>query len=317
MSLETPIVFLIFQRAESTARVFERIAKVRPKTLLVVADGPRRERKGEAERVAATRRLIDHVDWPCTVLKNYSDANLGCKHRVATGLTWAFEQVEEAIVLEDDCVPDPSFFTYCEALLERFRQDERVMVVSGSNFQNGNSRSEYSYYFSKYAHCWGWATWRRAWRHFDLAMSQWEAFKAQGGPARAADSDLEANYWSDIFERESKGQIDSWAYAWMFNCWSQQGLTAIPSVNLVSNIGFDSYATHTRDPKHVLSCQPTGALPELRHPPEVARHKIADIYTLANAFGVRPIGAEMAWGKRLERGIRRLRDHFFRLAPAS
>ena len=132
--MRTPVVFIIFSRPDLTARVFAEIARARPEKLLVIADGPRPDREGEDAKCAATRAIIERVDWPCEILKNYSNVNLGCGHRPATGLRWVFEQVEEAIILEDDCVPHPTFFRFCEELLEHYRDDERVMHISGDNF---------------------------------------------------------------------------------------------------------------------------------------------------------------------------------------
>jgi hypothetical protein len=152
--LKTPVAFLVFNRPESTIKVFEEIRRARPPRLLVAADGTRADRPGEAEKCAAVRAIIDTVDWPCEVLKNYSDVNLGCKVRVSSGLDWVFEQVEEAIILEDDCLPHPTFFRFCEELLERYRYDERVGIISGDNFLFGVRRTQDSYYFSRYAHIW-------------------------------------------------------------------------------------------------------------------------------------------------------------------
>ena len=142
--MKTPVAFLIFNRPETTARVLEEIARARPPKLLVVADGPRADRPGEADLCRAARAVLSRVDWPCEVLTNFSETNLGCRRRVSSGLDWVFEEVEEAIVLEDDCLPHPSFFPFCEELLERYRADERVMAVSGDNFQQGRRRTPYS-----------------------------------------------------------------------------------------------------------------------------------------------------------------------------
>lgn len=172
MSVSTPVAFFIFNRPVLTEIVFEAIAKAKPKKLLVVADGPRfaeEEEKCQKARAA----VIDKINWECEVLTNFSDRNQGCKYRVSSGLDWVFSEVEEAIILEDDCLPAPSFFRFCETLLARYRDDERVMTISGDNFQLGNSRTEYSYYFSKYTHIWGWASWRRAWQHYDVDMKSW------------------------------------------------------------------------------------------------------------------------------------------------
>ncbi len=173
-------VFLIFNRPAETFRVFDAIREARPEKLLIVADGPRPTRPGEAALCNETREVLDRVDWSCQVLSNFAETNMGCGRRVASGLDWAFEQVEEAIILEDDCLPDSSFFPYCGELLERYRADERIMMISGNNFQNGASRTADSYYFSQLPHCWGWATWRRAWRHYDFVMQDWRGGRNRG-----------------------------------------------------------------------------------------------------------------------------------------
>ena len=171
--LTTPVAFLIFNRPDTTARVFEAIRQAKPPKLLVVADGPRPDRPDDVEKCKAARAIIDRVDWACEVLTNYSDLNLGCGKRPATGITWVFEQVEEAIIFEDDCLPHPSFFRFCEELLNYYRHDERIMVISGNNFQFGRNRTDDSYYFSRYNHIWGWASWRRAWEYFDYDLKLW------------------------------------------------------------------------------------------------------------------------------------------------
>lgn len=156
--LTTPVAFIIFNRPDTTEKVFAEIAKAKPPKLLVIGDGPRVSRQGEAEKVAAARSIIQCVDWDCEVQTNFSDVNLGCKRRVSSGIDWVFEQVEEAIILEDDCLPDPTFFRFCEELLARYRHDQRIGMISGDNFQFGSRRNDDSYYFSKYVHIWGWAT---------------------------------------------------------------------------------------------------------------------------------------------------------------
>ena len=169
--MSPPVLLIIFNRPEHTRRALAAIRRVRPRSLLVVADGPRSA--AEATLCARTRDVISEVDWDCTVLRSYSEKNLGCGIRVHTGIDWAFSQFEDLIVLEDDCIPDPSFFSFCEQLLEYYRDDERVMHISGNNFQPDQPSTSYGYYFSKYTHAWGWATWRRAWKHFDWALEHW------------------------------------------------------------------------------------------------------------------------------------------------
>lgn len=244
--LITPVAFLIFNRPETTLRVFEQIRRARPHKLFVVADGPRSDKPGEVEKCKAVRAIIETVDWPCNVLKNYSDVNLGCKVRVSSGLNWVFEQVEEAIILEDDCLPHPTFFQFCQELLEMYRNDKRIGMISGDNFQFGLRRNDDSYYFSKYNHIWGWATWRDRWQDsYDVNISHWPKIRDEGWIVDLVGNKTEANYWKGIFEDVYKGKIDTWDYQWTFACWLQRRLTILPNVNLISNIGFNDDATHT------------------------------------------------------------------------
>src|SRR4029453_18315014 len=155
--LRTPVAFFIFNRPEATARVFGEIAKVKPARLFVIADGPRQSRLGEAEKCAAARAIIERVDWDCEILKNYSDVNVGCGIRIATGISWVFEQVEAAIILEDDCLPHQTFFRFCEELLEKYRDDEGVMHIAGNNLLFGRRQMPFSYCFSYFTPSWGWA----------------------------------------------------------------------------------------------------------------------------------------------------------------
>jgi hypothetical protein len=282
MLLKTPITFFIFNRPTLTEQVFSRIAQVRPHTLLVIADGPRSSE--DVKLCSEARRILDRIDWDCQVLTEFSDHNLGCKRRVSSGLDWAFSQVEETIILEDDCVPSLSFFSFCQKLLEHYRDDERVFLISGDNFQFGQKRTNNSYYFSRYAHCWGWATWKRAWKHFDATMSSWPEFRAAGHISSVCEDPVEQNYWSNIFEQCYQHKINSWAYIWVYTCWSQSGLTILPEVNLVSNIGFGGNATHTGDPASPLSRLPTGEIREIRHPKHVIRHAAADAFTFKSVF---------------------------------
>jgi hypothetical protein len=271
-----PIVFLIFNRPEQTARTFAAIRAARPAKLLIVADGRRPDRVGERELCARTRAIIDGVDWPCAVLRNFADANMGCGKRVSSGLDWAFGQVEEAIILEDDCLPDPSFFPYCGELLERYRADERIMMISGNNFQNGASRTPDSYYFSQLPHCWGWATWRRAWRHYDFAIQEWQQRRNVGLLKKFAGNSVLERYWQQCFDDVAVGKIDAWDYQWMYCLWMQKGLSIAPNVNMVTNIGFGAAATHTMtvDDRHVVPSRAMGF--PMRHPTEIMPCEKAD-----------------------------------------
>lgn len=284
MSLSTPVAFLIFNRPEITKVVFKAIAQVKPKKLFVIADGPRFSE--EVEKCEKARAIINQVDWDCDVLTNFSEKNLGCGRREASGFDWVFSHVEEAIFLEDDTLPTPSFFDFCQSLLEKYRYDERVMHISGNNLQRNQTRTIYSYYFSKYTHAWGWASWRRAWKHYDYKMKTWPEFKQSGMIEFICEDQYEQKYWRNIFDQmyEDPQVIDTWDYQWLYTCWSQNGLTVIPTSNLVSNIGCghpDSTHTPVKEPWSDLS---TTDIWEVKHPPFIVRHSKADLYTFDYIF---------------------------------
>lgn len=281
--LHTPVVLFIFKRPDTTQEVFETIRAARPSKLLIVADGPRRDREGEAEKCLKTRAVVEQIDWDCEVLRHYADVNLGCGKRVSTGLDWVFEQCDEAIILEDDCVPDPSFFRFCEELLCRYREDERIFSISGQNVQP--QPLDESYYFSRYPHCWGWATWRRAWKHYDFDMQLWSQVKEEGLLDDILLETKLVNYWSNIFQAMYDKQIDTWDYQWIFACWLQSGLNIHAGVNLVSNIGFGVEATHTVQASSEFSRLPRQSINfPLKHPSFVVRNARADFHTQTTLY---------------------------------
>lgn len=282
--LETPIALIVFNRPDTTRRVFEAIRLARPQRLFVIADAPRPDRDEEAERCAEALRVATAVDWDCQLEVDIATRNLGCRQRVSTGLDRVFATVERAIVLEDDCVPSPSFFRFCEELLERYADDLRVMAVSGDNYQFGADSGPDSYYFSRFNHVWGWATWRRAWALNDAQMRAWPSARAQQFLARTIERRSVAWYFARHFERVWRGDLDSWAFAWTFACWWHGGLTALPGKNLVRNIGFGAGATHTlaRHPAETLEAAELEF--PLRHPVGVVRNAEADRRTEDQVF---------------------------------
>jgi len=282
-----PVLFVIFNRPDTTALVMEAIRAVRPERLYVAADGPR-ERNGDAARCEEARRIATEVDWPCELNTLFRNRNLGCGRAVSGALDWFFEHEEEGIILEDDCLPSHSFFRYCAELLERYRHDKRIMCISGNNFQTKNV-TPYSYYFSRYSHCWGWATWRRAWALYDFDIARRIDFRQLGHLEAWSDGDPSfGRYWVDISEQMVRGEIDTWDYQWLFSCWTQHGLTCLPVRNLVTNIGVGPDATHTTDVNGRAACLPLKELDfPLGHPPLVVRHVEADRFTHLHHFGVR------------------------------
>lgn len=285
--LATPVAFIIFNRPDTTEMVFAEISRARPPKLLVVGDGPRSNRPGEVEKVAHARAIIDRVDWDCEVLTNFSEVNLGCKRRVSTGIDWIFEQVEEAIILEDDCLPDPGFFRFCQELLERYRNDQRIGMISGDNFQFGNRRNDDSYYFSKYVHIWGWATWRDRWAgSYDVTMAKWPRIRDEGWLPDMVGNAREATYWQRIFERVYRGEIDTWDYQWVFANWVEGRMTILPAVNMISNVGFDRNATHTKGDSELANLSRYPISFPMKHPPGVFRNTQADIFSEKKCFRV-------------------------------
>lgn len=273
--MNTPVAFLIFNRPDTTDRVFEEIRRARPRRLLVVADGARNA--GEESRCAASRAVVERVDWDCEVLTNFSDVNMGCKRRVASGLDWVFEQCEEAIILEDDCVPHPTFFPFCTELLERYRDDERIGMICGNNFQRGRKRSPYSYYFSRHVTVWGWASWRRAWRHYDVEMKLWPTLRETSWLDDMLVNPVAVRYWRETFDRTHAGLVDTWDYQLFFSWWTQNALAATPNANLISNIGFRPDAVHTRDRLNTMAELPVEAIDlPLSHPPHMSLDRDAD-----------------------------------------
>ncbi|MEM6107864.1 methyltransferase type 11 [Mycobacterium sp. 050272] len=247
MTPTPPVIFIIFNRTDTTRQVFEVIRAAQPSKLLVIADGPREDVPGEAEKCAAARAIVDEVDWECEVYRNFSETNMTIRLRISSGLAWAFDLVDKAVVLEHDCLPSLSFFRYCGELLEHYENDERVMMISGQNHLFGQAETANSYYFSRYAHVmWGWATWRRAWKKYDLNMTRWPDIRDRKLFDQYFNKRRERYYWESIFEMMYEGgRIDTWDYQWFYSMWENSGLCVTPVRNLVLNIGIDAEATHT------------------------------------------------------------------------
>jgi hypothetical protein len=245
-AFETAVALFIFNRPDTTGRVFDAISKVRPTKLLLIADGPREHTKGEADACSQARDIVSRVNWPCEVFRNFSESNLGCQERMISGLDWVFSLVEEAIILEDDCLPDLSFFPFCEELLERYRGDNRVASICGSKLAETPLNSGDSYYFSRLGGIWGWATWRSEWRQYDRDLKDWPKIREEKMLSEIFDQPKAAAYWTSIFDamHEHRGP-NTWDYQWVYTRLKNNALTILPCVNLIANIGFGPGATHT------------------------------------------------------------------------
>ncbi|SMP79518.1 Glycosyltransferase involved in cell wall bisynthesis [Desulfonatronum zhilinae] len=258
-----PVFFLIYNRPDCTRHVFEQIRQAKPEKLLIVADGPRIGKDDDHALCASTRKIVENVDWDCDVSRNYSDTNLGCKIRVSSGISWAFTQVDEAIILEDDCLPAPSFFPFCTTLLDYYRNDERVFQINGTCYLN-QLRLKESYFFSKYNHIWGWATWKRAWDCYQLENPGFE----QDFSLLQFHTDQERAYWFKAFKNYFAGNVDTWDYPWTFSVWKNSGLCVYPAKNLIKNIGFGQDATHTKNANAFIP-QKLENISKLIHPQKV------------------------------------------------
>jgi len=285
MSLSTPIAFIIFNRPDLTQIVFDAIRQAQPKQLFVIADGARFPE--EAEKCQRAKDIIKQVDWDCQVLTNYADHNLGCRQRVSSGISWVFEQVEEAIILEDDCLPDLTFFQFCEDMLVRYRDDTRVMSIAGTNIQ-GNFSLDFSYFFSRFALMWGWATWRRAWNLYDPSMLDWPSLrKTRWLYSIGVGKEIFRWRWNRNFDIVYSGELDTWDYQWIYTCWREHGLTIIPLINLVKNIGYGNDATHTTGDHPILAKLIEKQMNwPLKHPNQVEIIYEADEFISKNWFGV-------------------------------
>ncbi|MGE0636666.1 MAG: nucleotide-diphospho-sugar transferase [Bacteroidia bacterium] len=273
--MKTPVLFLIFNRPELTFRVFEEIRKAQPEQLFIAADGPREDREGESEKCEQARNIASKVDWSCEVKTLFRDKNLGCKMAVSSAINWFFEQVEEGIILEDDCLPNQSFFFFCKTMLEKYRSEEKVMHIGGANFQDKIKRGSASYYFSIHPNQWGWATWRRAWQHYDINMTDYFDFKKR---QKIFSNQRIALFNFEKLEKTLSGEINTWDYQWFYSIWVKKGICIIPNSNLIMNIGFGEQATHTFETKSFLSEVSTSELRDIIHPSKIIINTKADEY---------------------------------------
>ena len=284
----TPILFLIFNREDTTRQVFEAIRKQKPKYLYVAADGPRKYKAGEEEKCRKTRDVIKGIDWDCELKTLFRAENLGCKKAVSSAITWFFENEEKGIILEDDCLPDPSFFPYCEELLEKYKNDERIGHISGNCFFPDYITPNQSYDFSSMSHIWGWASWKRVWANYDVDLSFWGKNKNNKAVTNNLFNSWREKIYFSSFLTDTlteKGKINTWDVQYLYSLRLQNQLSIYPSVNLVTNIGLNSEgATHTKknSDKHYRASSAISF--PLEHPSYIFRDKNLDQVTMKKSF---------------------------------
>lgn len=293
-----PVVLIAFKRPKETQQTLDAIAAYSPERLYVICDGPRTE--ADLAPRAEVLSLLDALPSTVEIKKLIADENMGVRARVSTGLDWVFDQEEAAIILEDDCVAHPDFFRFCETLLHHYRDDDRVLHIGGNNYQKGQRRTDASYYFSRHTHCWGWATWRRAWKLYDRDLSHWDTFRQMRGMADYSNTQLEEDYFMRCVQSVADGETDSWAYIWGYSCMLHNGLAIVPEKNLVSNIGFSSTAVHTKT-KQWFSNLATDEIGEIIHPKTVVRNREADGFTFDHFFGGIDMRNQYHWRQRIKR----------------
>lgn len=294
--LQAPILFLGFNRPEVSFKVFGQIAKVKPEKLFIAVDGPRKSVPGEELLCQQVRSIVDRVDWPCEVFTLFQEENKGCGKGVSAAINWFFSHVEEGIIVEDDCFADTSFFFYVQQMLSKFRDNERVMTVCGSNFLHGYTPPGLDYFFSRHHFIWGWGTWKRAWKRYDYALSAWQNPAQRPHLLSMLNHHYRyktlANRLARCFDDVVLQRVDTWDYQWFFACIMNNALSVLPAKNLVSNLG--AVGAHTKKQESFIHKADTYTLntKKLTGPRLIAENKALDdiiIYNkrIVDSFSIR------------------------------
>lgn len=287
----TPILLIAFNRPNTTKIVFESITRIKPNKLYIAIDGPREGVAEDREKTKEVADIFKKIPWECELHLLIREKNRGCKDSVSSAINWFFENEESGIILEDDCVPNIDFFGFCSELLQKYKNKDEIYMITGDNFQNGICRGEFSYYYSKLTHVWGWATWRRAWKNYDVNMSFWPKFKKSKEYKEIFHIQTARKYFSTIFDAVYNGKIDTWDYQWTACVWYNQGLSVTPNKNLVKNIGFGPEATHTKIETMRSRNQITEKILPLNSPNVIYRNYKADEYVFKNILRVSKISS--------------------------
>lgn len=262
-----PVLLLIYNRASTTQLVFDAIKKAKPAKLFIAANAPNPAKPGDKEKSDNTRKIVDGIDWDCEVKTYFREEHLSVGLSVSDSINWFFEHNAEGIILEDDCVPHPDFFTFASEMLLRYRDDKLVVSINGSNL--GYTSSEgYSFVFSTFMNMWGWATWRDRANKIDYQMNEWKVIPNKTwwvyNHAKQYLFDADINWyrlWRDKFTKVAADPGFTWDWQWMYHQLKNKQLSIVPAVNLISNIGFDADATHTVETSNPAANIPVGSMP--------------------------------------------------------
>lgn len=310
---KSPVLFVIFNRPQSTQAVFDGIRAAKPKRLYVAADGPRADKPEERLLCEQTRSIIEQVDWDCAVFTLFQESNLGCKDAVSSAIDWLFSNETQGIILEDDCLPNQDFFYFCDTMLEKYKDDTRIRHIGGSNLQFGKVWGQASYYFSSLTHVWGWASWKRVWKDYDKDLKQYSEELAKAKLSAIFGEPLIVQTWLRIFNELKQGKITTWDYQYALINMLNDGLSVIPNANLISNIGFNQQATHTFDGDNPYADIPLQTLTEpIVFATVVAATKQADYDTLYRDFALGSRLEQMRKDKTLRRRIKRFLKNIFK-----
>jgi len=283
MNFNTPILFITYKRFDEALEVFQAIASVRPSRLYFASNKNKTNVASEKHQISRVRSLVDRIDWPCEVFLRYPSHHLNVQQSIYNAITWFFDHEEAGIILEDDCVPHQDFFFYCQELLGRYREESCIWAISGNSFLEDRYPLRDSYYFSKYFHCWGWASWRRVWERFDLEMVMLPYLLSNYSRYSLFDTFAEQAYWLRLWKKVfTYGVPLTWDYQFLFNILVNRGLVVYPAKNLVKNIGFGPNAENTTDGMSPLSH--VSSLLPIQHPRFIVRNSDADKYNFITAY---------------------------------
>ncbi|MEI8232351.1 MAG: glycosyltransferase family 2 protein [bacterium] len=286
--IKTPVAIFTYRRIDNLERLVAPIRRAKPKELYLISDGPKNIQEAALVNEVRTK-LARLIDWPCQVHKNYAKTNMGLKERFSTGIDWVFKYECRAIFIEDDCIAGPTFFKFCDELLERYKDDEGVFSISGNNFQFGSKKTKESYYFSRYPHIWGWATWKRAWNLYDTQISDWPTRRSTSWLLDVTHGFIISKFWKYIFDRLYGGKINTWDYQLTYASFKNHGLNIIPSVNLVTNVGYGADSTNIKKLNKTIGVATSSMQFPLVHPKRFVTDDIADS-RIDNLVYLHPLG---------------------------